>query len=110
MATDPILLELVSKEPQNIGKLVRGIERAIQRSFDQDLVRDGAGKVITTAAEIKNRTNLCIDMARLLRHEAKWSIDRIVDTLPRLLRRRLDGLDFDPTTEVARHTWAGIEA
>jgi hypothetical protein len=98
-------LAKIIEDPKHIPVLVKGIERAIQRSYDSDLVRDGAGRVITTADEIKRRTNLCIDMARDLRFESKWSVWRIADALPILLRRRLDGLDFDPTTVSARATW-----
>ncbi len=105
MAVNPALVELVSEDPTNVARLVKGIERAIQRSSDQDLVRDGAGRVITTAAEIKRRTNLCIDAAKVLRHDMKWSVPRIVDALPRILRRQLDGQDWDPTTESARLSW-----
>lgn len=109
MAIDPTLLTMVSEDPRNIAKLVRGIEKAVQRSYDQDAIRDGAGRVVTTQAEIRRRTNLCIDMAKDLRHDAKWSIDRISDALPRMLRRRLDGQDFDPTTEHARLSWFAEE-
>lgn len=105
MTVDPSLLRMVSEDPKSIGKLVRGIERAVQRSYDQDLVRDGSGRVIATQDEIKRRANLCIDMAKQLRHDAQWSVDRIADALPRMLRRRLDGQDFDPTTESARASW-----
>lgn len=105
MAVDPSLLRMVSENPSNIAKLVKGVERAVQRSYDDDRIRDGAGKVITTKDEIKRRVNLCVDMAKQLRHDAKWSVDRIADALPRMLRRRLDGQDFDPTTEAARASW-----
>lgn len=109
MAVDPSLLQIVSEDPQNIAKLVRGIERAVQRSFDSDLIRDGAGRVVTTQDEIKRRVNLCVDMAKQLRHDAKWSVPRIADALTKMLRRRLDGLDFDPTTEGARASWFAPE-
>lgn len=105
MAVDPSLIEIVSKDKTNIARLVKGIEAAVQRSYDTDLIRDGAGKVITTQDEVKRRANLCIDMAKQLRHEAKWSVFRIVDALPKMLRRRLDGQDFDPTSTAARSSW-----
>lgn len=105
MATDPALLEIVSKDKTNIARLVKGIERAVQRSFDSDLIRDGAGRVVTTQDEVKRRINLCIDAAKMLRHDAKWSVFRIVDALPVMLRRKLDGNDWDPTTAAARASW-----
>lgn len=102
---DPSLVRMVSEDPNNIAKLVRGIENAVQRSFDSDLLRDGAGRVITTGDEIKRRVNLCIDMAKQLRNDASWSVPRIVDAMPLMLRRRLDGQDYDPTTLSARMSW-----
>jgi hypothetical protein len=106
---DASLLEIVSKDPTNIEKLVKGIERAVQRSFDSDMIRDANGRVMTSGSEVKRRVNLCIDMAKQLRGDASWSIPRIVDTLPKMLRRRLDGQDWDPTTETARTTWRAEE-
>lgn len=105
MAVDKALLEIVSSDPKNLERLVVGIEKAVQRSFDADLIRDGAGKVITSQSEVNDRVRFCIDVAKQLRHDAKWSIPRIADTLPKLLRRKLDGQDFDPTTESARMSW-----
>lgn len=103
--SDTAIFAIVSGDPKNAGKLVRGIERAVQRSYDSDLIRDGAGKVIATRDEIKRRTQLCIDAAALLRRELKWSIDRIVDELPKMLRQRLDGSDWNPEEIRARSSW-----
>lgn len=101
--TDKTLLEMTS-DPKNRNKLLLGIHAAVKSSYERDL-RDARGNAITTEAEAKRRCNLCIDMAKQLRHDAGWSIPRIVDALPKMLRRKLDGQDFDPTTETARSTW-----
>jgi hypothetical protein len=102
---DTALVKMVAEDRANAQKLIRGIEVAIQRSYDSDLIRDGAGKAITSADEIKRRANLCIDMAKQLRNDAGWSVFRIIDAMPLLLRRRLDGLDYDPTSLAARASW-----
>lgn len=103
---DPTLVKMVTGDPANAAKLIAGIRVAVQRSYDIDLIRDGQGRVITTQAEIKRRVEMCLDLAKQLRNDSKgWSVFRIADALPLLLRRKLDGLDCDPTSMGARLSW-----
>lgn len=101
---DPTLA-LMFKDPNNAKKLMEGIRFAVQRSYDVDMIRDGEGRAITTQHEIKRRVGICIDLAKQLRTDAFWSVFRISDAMPILLRRKLDGLDCDPTTLGARMSW-----
>lgn len=105
MAIDPTLVKMITEDPKNAAKLIKGIGFAVQRSYDTDWIRDGAGKAITTQDEVKRRVAFCIDIAKQLRNDAGWSVFKIIDALPLILRRKLDGLDTDPTTVAARSSW-----
>src|SRR6185369_9216368 len=77
-----------------IAALARGIERAVQDSFE-----NGSVMIFRTGHEERRRVHLCVQIARELRNELKWSAQRIADALPRALRAKLDGLPFDPEAE-----------
>ncbi len=84
------ILELANESPAAVGKLTKGIMSAIDRSFREDKSR-------ATQDEIRRRGHICVGIARALRHELKWSVDRIVDELPKALRSKLDGIPWDPS-------------
>lgn len=67
--------------------------RVVKKSFEDDKSRQ-------TQAEVRRRITLCLDGFKMLRGDAKyrWSVDRIVNELPRLLRCRLDGAAYEPDT------------
>lgn len=85
------LLKLVGESPWAMGQLVRGVEMAVRKSYRDDGFKP-------TANETRRRVQICIDTTRILRKDLVWSIDRIVNELPRALRAKLDGLPWDPQT------------
>jgi hypothetical protein len=95
-------------DQEQLAKAVLGIEAAVAASFASDLERSSIvmpfGRGSITQTEIKRRGELCIGMLRELRGDLGWSIDRINDHLPGMLRKRLDGEDWTPTDLSAR--WA----
>lgn len=91
------LLSLQIKDPVALGRITRGIENAVQRSFAESRV------AIPTAAETKRRVGICIQLVRELHGDLDWSSTRIADALPRGLRAKLDGTKWDPQNE--RHIW-----
>jgi hypothetical protein len=70
--------------------------QVIEGSFREDRSR-------FTGSEVKRRFQICERWFRELRAEHGWSVPRILDNLPRILRAQLDGAPFDPTTE--RQIW-----
>lgn len=84
------MLALANESPAAVGKLTKGIMSAITRSFREDKSRQ-------TQDEIRRRGHLCVGIARELRHDLKWSVDRIVDEMPKALRSKLDGIPWDPS-------------
>jgi hypothetical protein len=87
---------LKEEDPKALGILAQGIDRAIKSSFETSHVM-----VFKTAAEVRRRTQICVEAARLLRRELGWSVYRIADSLPRVLRAKLDGASWDPENESA---------
>ena len=81
--------------------LINGIQKAIMDSFDTDESRgDYMGKAHgRTIAETKRRFKICQDWVLILRMEKNFSLQRICDTLPRLLRNVLDGKDVSCITD-----------
>lgn len=88
--------------PERLAELTRGVETAVRKSFFDDHKRDGA--VIHTQEEVKRRAKICVDVARVLRHDLQWSVSRIVDELPNALRARIDGTPWDPSK--LRSVWS----
>lgn len=89
------VLGLVGTEKHGMGKLVRVLENAVRRSFEEDKSR-------RTQDEAKRRTRICVAVIRELRNDMKWSIDRIASELPVALRAKLDGIPWDPSTAARR--------
>lgn len=85
------ILRIVNEDRRAAGKLVRGIGTALEKSFRADRI-----KVPPTRAEVVRRTKICLDVARMLKGDLKWSVDRIVGALPDALRAKLDGLPWEP--------------
>lgn len=79
--------EMVSGE--KVPELAAGIERTIIKSFDFD------GSRMTTR-EIKRRFGLCETYVLEMRADKGWSIQRIVDGMPKFLRSKLDGIPWEP--------------
>lgn len=68
------------------------ITKTIEGSFIEDRSR-------ITGREVRRRFTICERWFRALRSEHGWSVPRILDNLPRILRADLDGAPFDPTAE-----------
>lgn len=79
-------------EPDQLGKLTRGIMTAVATSFAEDGSRQ-------TRSEIKRRFDICVGVFRQLRAAPLHrSMTRIVDELPHALRHHLDGIPWDPAS------------
>jgi hypothetical protein len=87
---------LKEEDPKALGILAVGIEAAIRKSFEQSHVM-----VHKTEAEVRRRSQLCVEAARIMRRELGWSVQRIADALPRVLRAKLDGTPWTPDQEGA---------
>lgn len=86
------------------SRTVVAVTAAIDRSFDEDAVL----RPVRTQDEIKRRFRICIEAMCVLRRDLHWSMPRILDEIPRALRAKLDGAEWNPETE--RKTWVGSEA
>lgn len=80
---------LLQGDETEIVKMVKGFERAIERSFSED-------KGTRTNDEVRRRFDICARIYRELRGDLKWSLPRIMDNLPRALRCALDGTPWKP--------------
>jgi hypothetical protein len=98
-------------DKRQLAKVVLGIEAAVAASFLVDHDRSSIimpfGRGDVTQAEMKRRAEMCRDMFRELRGDLKWSVDRIIDQLPDMLRKRLDGEDWIPKN-LGPRWWAGV--
>jgi hypothetical protein len=72
-------------------RAVTMFEQAIGKSFDTD---DPKMKNITKG-ETADRFNHCLRIFTVLRKDKQWSWARIEDHLPGLLRKQLDGIDWE---------------
>lgn len=92
--------KLVSLFPPGpaLGRLTNACMVAIQRSFEQQAMRN------PTHAEIKRRFEMCVNAAIMLRGELSWGLERICDTLPEILRTELSGTKWAPATK-ERQCW-----
>lgn len=87
-----------------LGRVTRGIEIAIAKSFRTDTVL----RPVQTRAEVERRFNMCAEIFFVLRKDLGWSIPRIVDEMPSALRKKLDGAPWAPdSTDTPRKAWAG---
>jgi hypothetical protein len=85
-----LLVDLV--EHDQIGRVTRAFEVAIEQSLKTDRPR----LQHITQAEVKHRFDLCLDTFKVLRGDKQWSLTRIIDNLPSMLRARLDRVDWEP--------------
>lgn len=83
-----------------VGKVTLGIQTTIELSFAQDFSR-------ITSDEVKRRFKMCEKIFRELRGDLGWSVQRILDNLPRYLRCELDGVNWEPEK---RSSWAPSQA
>ena len=72
-----------------LPRIVLGIERAVDRSFEADGAR-------MTGAEVRRRFAICERLFRQLRGDLGWGLHRVLDHLPHYLRCELDGLPWEP--------------
>lgn len=96
------IFQLANESPEALGRLTRGVQDAVARSFVEDKNRDR--RVVMTQDEVKRRGRICVEVVRSLRGDLGWSVARIVDALPQALRAKLDGAEWDPSK--LRHVWA----
>jgi len=87
----------IAEDPAALKKIQRAFVRAIEKSFADDKSR-------VTMSETRRRFGILEREFRELRSGAKWSLERVLDTLPIVLRARLDGLVW--THENQRSIWA----
>lgn len=97
-------------EANQIPKVLRGIESAVVHSFLADktpgriILVTGATDQGPKMEEVKRRGEICLRIFRELRGDLKWTVDRILDALPRFLRSELEGTPWEP--EARRSTWS----
>ena len=95
-------------EGNQIPKLVAGISAAVSKSFDVDqqpghlILVTGVRRV--TKEETDRRVKICVGIFKVLRGDLKWSLDRIVDHLPKYLRAELDGTSWEPSARAGLWT------
>lgn len=87
------LLGIHISDPAALGKLTRGIQNAVARSFVEDK------NPTPTMHEVRRRGAICIEVSRELRGDLKWTVDRIVGVLSKALRAKLDGIPWNPEKE-----------
>lgn len=95
-------------EPGQVGEVTLQFERMIQDSFATDAVRDlqvngVRGQPKVTAAEIRRRFEILAYWFKVLKGDMCWSLQRVIDELPRVLRTVLDGGQYVPN--VRRSMW-----
>ncbi len=82
-----VFLDLVSAD--QLGQVTLAIERTIAESLRADGAR-------VTGAEVRRRFKICERLIRELRGDLGWSLQRVLDHLPRYLRCELDGVPWAP--------------
>lgn len=87
---------------RDLGYLVPGIERAVVQSIQIRPQRDGG----VTEHEMKRRAEWCVNTSLDLLHEHRWSVERVVDSLPDALVQWLDEGKWEPPKHGA---WFGQE-
>lgn len=74
----------------DLGRITLGIYGAIEASFAEQAMRN------PTREEVKRRFVICINWAKTLRGDLKWGLDRIVDSMPDILKAELLGTKWEP--------------
>lgn len=94
--------ELVKMVTDNwVGRVMIGFEAALKHSFATDeLIRP-----VITRDEMERRFHICARWFVILRRDCGWSVPKILDELPLILRNELDGIRYEPTGEGARQSW-----
>lgn len=82
--------EFVELEPAQALRLIDAIATIVAVSYADDGSR-------RTMAEDRRRTQICLEMYRMMRREFHWSLPRIIDDLPYALRHKLDGTPWSPS-------------
>ena len=82
-----------------ISRVLVGFEAALKYSFETD----GLIRPVMTRAEIERRFGICTRWFVTLRRDCKWSVPRILDELPTILRKELDGERYEPIED--RQSW-----
>lgn len=85
------------RDPRAWHTLRRGIERAVSGSFIDNPM------LVRTGAEERRRISICLKWIETMRVDHRYSVQRIVDELPRALRATLRGEPYAPPT---RLLWA----
>lgn len=96
---DGELVKLVTEKW--IGRVIEGFRAAILYSFQSDLLI----QPVMTRSEIERRFTILINWFIVLRRDLHWSVPRILDELPTIIRKELDGEDYIPDEE--RSAWHG---
>lgn len=73
-------------------------EDIIFRAIEVSFVKSGGRQ---TKLEIKQRFDMSLALMGVMRHDLKWSWNRIRDTLPGALRCTLESGDWNPSTRSA---------
>lgn len=89
-------------EEGQIKRVSKAFVEIVSRSFE----RSGAGLILLrpetpTQAEVRRRTAILIRRFRELRGDLHWSVQRILDELPKVLRCELDGISWTSEDRVA---------
>lgn len=80
-------LNVFKEDPELGGRVTLRFVKAIADSFRDDKSR-------VTQDETKRRFKILEKEFRELRREAGWSVEKILDVLPMVLRCRLDGIPW----------------
>lgn len=77
------------KNPAELGRVTRAFNDAIVNSFAVDKSR-------VTQNETRRRFGILEKWFRALRTEKRWTLERVLDSLPRALRCELEHQTFEP--------------
>jgi hypothetical protein len=103
-AGDPDSLKKVVRSDQDFHRTLKAVEDAIWKSFGEDVLKERAKLIITPSsnalrpslAEAKRRFLICEAWLIQARYDLGYSLEQSLDLIPRVLRAKLDGEDFEP--------------
>lgn len=94
-------------DERQVGQVTKAFEDIIMQSFGVDAARRAnEGRLVQpalTRQSVKDRFDILAKWFKVMRGDLSWSLQRVLDTLPRALRAELDGEEFVPDN---RATWA----
>lgn len=93
---------LRSLTPAQRAKLADASAKAVAESFAYAPVAE------RTAAEVRRRSNICLDLVGVLRGDLRWSIPKTADHVGVYLRCELLGIAYDPSKNT-RGAWTSDE-